>query len=155
MVLVVFFFLASSCLFAGGFCMVLYNCEVQADVSRFIKLKFSKVFYKYCCFCLNVGVGTALLLWQLGDSDVPHLSGVLSVPQALKQLIPSALNILKSLQSSPQPFQQCGVILDRNIPACLQPWKPPPRGVEVRRDPSAEFTWTTQPLAANKHYFLC
>lgn len=95
--------------------MVLYNCEVQADVSRFIKLKFSKVFYKYCCFCLNVGVGAALLLWQLGDSDVPHLSGVLSVPQALKQLIPSALNILKSLQPSPQTFQH--VILDRNIPA--------------------------------------
>lgn len=104
------FFLASSCLFAGGFCMVLYNCEVQADVSRFIKLKFSKVFYKYCCFCLNVGVGSVLLLWQLGDSDVPHLSGVLSVPQALKQLIPSALNILKSLQSSPQTFQQWCVL---------------------------------------------
>lgn len=57
-------------------------------------------------FCLNVGVGTAPLLWQLGDSDVPHLSGVLSVPQALKQLIPSALNILKSLQSSPQTLKQ-------------------------------------------------
>lgn len=58
--LVVFgcFFLASSCLFAGGFCMVLYNCEVQADVSQFIKLKFSKVFYKillllFKCGCWN------------------------------------------------------------------------------------------------------
>lgn len=61
--------------------MVLYNCEVQADISWFIKLEFSKVFYKYCRFCLNVGVGTALL-WQLGVSDVPHLSGVLGVPQA-------------------------------------------------------------------------
>lgn len=86
--------------------MVLYNCEVQADVSRFIKLKFSKVFYKYCCFCLNVGVGTAPLLWQQGDSAVNHPSGVLSVPQASKQLIPSALNILKSLQSSPQTLKQ-------------------------------------------------
>lgn len=31
--------------------MVLYKCEVHAEVSQFIKLKFSKVFYKYCCFC--------------------------------------------------------------------------------------------------------
>lgn len=58
--------------------MVLYNCEVQADVSRFIKLKFSKVFYKYCCFCLNVGVGTALL-WQLGDLVMYLTSQVCSV----------------------------------------------------------------------------
>lgn len=57
--------------------MVLYKCEVQADVSWFIKLKFSKVFYKYCCFCLNVGVGIALILWQLGNTDVPRLSGAL------------------------------------------------------------------------------
>lgn len=53
--------------------MVLYKCEVQADLSWFIKLKFSKVFYKYCCFCLNVGVGIALILWQPGNADVPRL----------------------------------------------------------------------------------
>lgn len=57
--------------------MVLYKCEVQADVPWFIKLKFSKVFYKYCCFCWNVGVGIALTLRQLGNTDVPHLSGAL------------------------------------------------------------------------------
>lgn len=72
--------------FAGGFCMVLYKCEVQAYVSWFIKLKFSKVFYKYCCFCLNVGVGTALNLWQLGNTDVPHLSGALRYMVSLAYL---------------------------------------------------------------------
>ena len=30
-----------------------------------------------------------------------------------------------------------------------------PEGWRWGGDPSAEFTWTTQPLAANKHYFLC
>lgn len=57
--------------------MVLYKCEVRAEfLFWFIKLKFSKVFYKYCCFCLTVGIGIALILWQLSKTDVPRLLGV-------------------------------------------------------------------------------
>lgn len=66
--------------------MVLYKCEVQADVSWFIKLMFSKVFHKYCCFCLDVGVGIALILWQLRNTDVPRLSGALRYTVSLTYL---------------------------------------------------------------------
>lgn len=142
--------------------MVLYKCEVQADVPWFIKLKFSKVFYKYCCFCWNVGVGIALTLRQLGNTDVPHLSGALrscphvpvsrSLPLVLiswtTSVITSDLRIIWLL------WIEISLLTCTCCYLAVSSW-----GLEGRGHSRTEFTCTTQALlqinTVFSAYLLC